>query len=142
MRLIIAVDADDPADGKRIARPRDGGGAAVGKCKYMRYDQSFDDLLEKPWTSDRRVLILENPALPGQSRITGTLYAGLQLIRSREAAPAHRHTQNALRFIMAGEGAFSALDSERGRCRGVRSGQNMRPVHTERVAGQDNPLFI
>ena len=30
--------------------------------------------------AERRVLILENPALPGESRITQTLYGGLQLI--------------------------------------------------------------
>ena len=63
--------------------------------------------------AERRVLILENPAIPGQSRITQTLYAGLQLILPREVAPAHRHAQNALRFIMDGEGAFTALDGER-----------------------------
>lgn len=63
--------------------------------------------------AERRVLILENPALPGQSRITQSLYAGLQLILPGEVAPAHRHTQNALRFIMDGDGAFTALDGER-----------------------------
>jgi gentisate 1,2-dioxygenase len=63
--------------------------------------------------AERRVLILENPALPGQSRITQTLYAGLQLILPGEVAPAHRHTQNALRFVMAGDGAFTALNGER-----------------------------
>ena len=63
--------------------------------------------------AERRVLILENPAMPGQSRITNTLYAGLQLILPGEVAPAHRHTQNALRFIMEGSGAFTALDGER-----------------------------
>ncbi len=63
--------------------------------------------------AERRVLILENPALPGQSRITNTLYAGLQLIMPGEVAPAHRHTQNALRFIMQGSGAFTALNGER-----------------------------
>ncbi len=63
--------------------------------------------------AERRVLILENPALVGRSRITSTLYAGLQLILPGEVAPAHRHTQNALRFVMAGNGAFTALDGEK-----------------------------
>ena len=63
--------------------------------------------------AERRVLILENPALLGRSRITHTLYAGLQLILPAEVAPAHRHTQNALRFIMDGDGAFTAVDGER-----------------------------
>src|SRR5258706_16290255 len=42
----------------------------------------------------RRVLILENPALRGQSAITQSLYAGLQLILPGEVAPSHPHTQN------------------------------------------------
>jgi gentisate 1,2-dioxygenase len=42
----------------------------------------------------------ENPAMPGQARITSTLYAGLQLILPGEAVPAHRHTQSALRFVL------------------------------------------
>ena len=61
----------------------------------------------------RRVLILENPALRGQSCITQSLYAGLQLIRPGEVAPAHRHTQSALRFIVEGSGAYTAVDGER-----------------------------
>jgi gentisate 1,2-dioxygenase len=61
----------------------------------------------------RRVLILENPALRGQSSITQSLYAGLQLIRPGEIAPSHRHTQSALRFIVEGAGAYTAVDGER-----------------------------
>jgi len=61
----------------------------------------------------RRVLILENPALPGQSCITQSLYAGLQLILPGEIAPSHRHTQSALRFIVEGAGAYTAVDGER-----------------------------
>ena len=61
----------------------------------------------------RRVLILENPAMPGSSCITPTLYAGLQLILPGEVAPSHRHTQSALRFIVEGEGAYTAVDGER-----------------------------
>ena len=61
----------------------------------------------------RRVLILENPALRGQSCITQSLYAGLQLILPGEVAPSHRHTQSALRFIVEGTGAYTAVDGER-----------------------------
>lgn len=63
----------------------------------------------------RRVLILENPALRGQSCITQSLYAGLQVIMPGEIAPSHRHTQSALRFVVEGEGAFTAVDGERTR---------------------------
>ena len=57
--------------------------------------------------------MLENPALRGQSCITQSLYAGLQLILPGEVAPSHRHTQSALRFVVDGEGAYTAVDGER-----------------------------
>ena len=63
--------------------------------------------------AERRVLILENPALSGQSCITSSLYAGLQLIMPGEVAPAHRHMQSALRLVLDGEGAYTAVDGER-----------------------------
>src|ERR1700736_6775998 len=65
--------------------------------------------------AERRVLILQNPTLRGQSppRITHSLFAGLQLIMSGEIAPSHRHTQSALRFIIEGAGAYTAVDGER-----------------------------
>ena len=63
--------------------------------------------------AERRVLVLENPALRGQSCITQSLYAGLQLILPGEVAPAHRHTQSALRLVLDGEGAYTAVDGER-----------------------------
>jgi gentisate 1,2-dioxygenase len=63
--------------------------------------------------AERRVLILENPALRGQSCITQSLYAGLQLILPGEVAPAHRHSQSALRLVLDGDGAYTAVDGER-----------------------------
>jgi len=63
--------------------------------------------------AERRVLLLENPALPGTTFIATTLFAGLQTILPGEIAPTHRHTPNALRFIIEGEGAYTAVDGER-----------------------------
>lgn len=63
--------------------------------------------------AERRVLILENPGLRGNSSITQSLYAGLQLILPGEVAPAHRHSQSALRLVLDGEGAYTAVDGER-----------------------------
>ena len=63
--------------------------------------------------AERRVLILENPALAGKASVTHTLYAGLQLILPGEVAPAHRHSQSALRFVLEGNGAYTAVDGER-----------------------------
>jgi gentisate 1,2-dioxygenase len=63
--------------------------------------------------AERRVLILENPGIRGASRVTQTLYAGLQLIMPGEIAPAHRHTASAIRFILDGEGAYTAVEGEK-----------------------------
>lgn len=63
--------------------------------------------------AERRVLILENPAFRGKSRITNSLYAGLQLLLPGEVAPAHRHTQSALRLVLEGGGAYTAVDGEK-----------------------------
>ncbi|MCH8551921.1 MAG: gentisate 1,2-dioxygenase [Natronospirillum sp.] len=63
--------------------------------------------------AERRVLILENPGMPGESRITTSLYAGLQLVLPGEIAPCHRHSQSALRFVMEGSGATTSVNGER-----------------------------
>ena len=63
--------------------------------------------------AERRVLILENPGLAGTSAVVPSLYAGLQLILPGEVAPAHRHSQCALRFVLEGDGAFTAVDGEK-----------------------------
>ncbi len=83
-----------------------------------KYDALRADILESgsiisAEEAVRRVLILENPGLRGQSAITQTLYAGLQLILPGEVAPSHRHTQSALRFIVEGKGAYTAVNGER-----------------------------
>ena len=63
--------------------------------------------------AERRVLILENPGMQGQACITHSLFAGLQFILPGEVAPAHRHAQAALRFIIEGSGAYTAVEGER-----------------------------
>jgi gentisate 1,2-dioxygenase len=83
-----------------------------------RYDEVRPALMESgrlisAMEAVRRVLILENPGLPGTSRISNALYAGLQLILPGEIAPSHRHTQSALRFVIEGRGAYTSVDGER-----------------------------
>jgi gentisate 1,2-dioxygenase len=63
--------------------------------------------------AERRVLILENPGLVGESAATDDLFAGLQLIMPGEIAPSHRHTPAALRFIFESEKAYTSVDGER-----------------------------
>jgi gentisate 1,2-dioxygenase len=63
--------------------------------------------------AERRVLILENPGLLGKSRVTGSLYIGLQLILPGEVARCHRHATSALRFVLEGNGGYTAVEGER-----------------------------
>ncbi len=82
------------------------------------YDAIRDMLLESgelitTKEANRRVLILENPGLEKSHRIVESMFAGLQLIMPGEIAPAHRHSPAALRFIMEGSGAYTAVGGER-----------------------------
>ena len=89
----------------------------VGVPHCWRYEEVRPYVMESArhisaQEAERRVLILENPALQGSSQITGTLYAGLQLIMPGEVAPRHRHTQTALRFVIEGRGAYTAVNGK------------------------------
>ncbi|HZZ93409.1 MAG TPA: gentisate 1,2-dioxygenase [Usitatibacter sp.] len=92
--------------------------APIGAVHHWKYDEVRPYVLESAQhisakEAERRVLILENPALRGTSQVTNVLYAGLQLIMPGEVAPAHRHTQSALRFILEGRGAYTAVEGEK-----------------------------
>ncbi len=63
--------------------------------------------------AERRVLVLENPGVPGKSRITNSLFAGIQLIMPGEIADAHQHVSSAIRFVLEGEGAYTAVEGEK-----------------------------
>lgn len=63
--------------------------------------------------AERRVMVLENPALPGRSRVTESLFCGMQAILPGEVAPVHRHVAGASRFIVEGSNAYTAVDGER-----------------------------
>src|SRR5215472_7667201 len=83
-----------------------------------RYDDVRPLLLEAARVisveeADRRVLVLENPGLPGKTRATQSLYAGLQIVMPGEVAPCHRHTPTALRLMIEGAGAYTSVDGER-----------------------------
>jgi gentisate 1,2-dioxygenase len=63
--------------------------------------------------AERRVLMLLNPGLDGRVATTTTLYAGIQIVMPGEFARAHRHTPAALRFVIEGSGAYTAVNGER-----------------------------
>ena len=63
--------------------------------------------------AERRVLMLENPGLPAESKATRSLYAGLQVVMPGEIARAHRHVAAALRLVVEGTGGYTKVDGER-----------------------------
>ena len=63
--------------------------------------------------AERRVLVLENPGDPGKSKITNSLFAGIQLIMPGEVAEAHQHVASAIRFVLKGKGAYTAVEGEK-----------------------------
>jgi gentisate 1,2-dioxygenase len=66
-----------------------------------------------PVGEERRALQLFNPGLGGRWATTNTLIGAVQLLLPGEVARAHRHTPTAIRFIMEGDGAYTAVDGER-----------------------------
>ena len=63
--------------------------------------------------AERRVAMLINPGIGRFPFTTDTIYAGLQLILPGEVARAHKHTAFALRFIIEGDSAYTAVGGER-----------------------------
>jgi gentisate 1,2-dioxygenase len=61
--------------------------------------------------AERRVLVLANPG-HGLTKLQATpaIYLGLQLLLPGERAPTHRHTPNAVRMIVEGEGAYTTVE--------------------------------
>ncbi len=64
--------------------------------------------------AERRVLVLANPGHGlDKMQASAAIYLGMQLLLPGEWAPAHRHTPNAVRMIVEGEGAYTTVDGEK-----------------------------
>ncbi len=64
--------------------------------------------------AERRVLVLANPGHGLEKmQATSAIYLGMQLLLPGEWAPAHRHTPNAVRMIVEGEGAYTTVNGEK-----------------------------
>jgi gentisate 1,2-dioxygenase len=64
--------------------------------------------------AERRVLVLANPGHGLEKmQASSTIYLGMQLLLPGEWAPAHRHTPNAVRMIVEGEGAYTTVGGEK-----------------------------
>jgi len=62
--------------------------------------------------AERRVLMYINPARESPYT-TDTIFAGIQLVMPNETAAAHRHVTFAMRFIVEGNGGFTAIHGKR-----------------------------
>ena len=64
--------------------------------------------------AERRVLVLANPGHGlDKMQASAAVYLGMQLLLPGEWAPAHRHTPNAVRMVVEGEGAWTTVGGER-----------------------------
>ena len=64
--------------------------------------------------AERRVLVLANPGHGlDKMQASAAMYLGMQLLLPGEWAPSHRHTPNAVRMIVEGEGAYTTVDGEK-----------------------------
>lgn len=64
--------------------------------------------------AERRVLVLANPGHGLEKmQASSSMYLGMQLLLPGEWAPAHRHTPNAVRMIVEGEGAYTTVSGEK-----------------------------
>lgn len=61
---------------------------------------------------ERRAIALANPSLNGRPYATATLWAAIQYLMPGEDAPEHRHTQNAFRFVVEGEGVWTVVEGD------------------------------
>ncbi len=66
-----------------------------------------------PVGDERRAMQLFNPGLNGQWATTNTLIAAVQVLLPGEVARAHRHSPAAIRFIISGNGAYTAVEGEK-----------------------------
>jgi gentisate 1,2-dioxygenase len=66
-----------------------------------------------PVGDERRAMQLFNPGLNGQWATTNTLIAAVQVLLPGEVARAHRHSPAAIRFIIEGDGAYTAVEGEK-----------------------------
>ena len=61
---------------------------------------------------ERRAIGLANPGLGGNTYISPTLWAAIQYLAPGENAPEHRHSQNAFRFVIEGEGVWTVVNGD------------------------------
>lgn len=74
--------------------------------------QKSGDIVPVGRGGERRAIALANPTLGGRPYISPTLWCAIQYLRPGEDAPYHRHTQNAFRFVVEGEGVWTIVNGD------------------------------
>ncbi len=74
--------------------------------------QASGDLVPVGRGGERRALGLANPGMGGNAYISPTLWAAIQYLGPKEQAPEHRHSQNAFRFVVEGEGVWTVVNGD------------------------------
>jgi len=91
------------------------GGPAPHHWKWKAVRPLIDDAMKvtSPAAVERRVLTLTDPEATGGAGSTLTnLATGFQILLPGEKARPHRHTMNALRFVIEGNGASTVVDGK------------------------------
>lgn len=70
------------------------------------------DLVPVGRGGERRAIGLVNPGLAPHPYISPTLWAAIQYLGPKEVAPEHRHSQNAFRFVVEGEGVWTVVNGD------------------------------
>ncbi len=74
--------------------------------------QRAGDLVPVGRGGERRAIALANPGLGGVPYVSPTLWAAIQYLGPKETAPEHRHSQNAFRFVVEGEGVWTVVNGD------------------------------
>lgn len=74
--------------------------------------QRAGDLVPVGRGGERRAIGLANPGLGGRPYVSPTLWAAIQYLGPKETAPEHRHSQNAFRFVVEGEGVWTVVNGD------------------------------
>ena len=86
--------------------------------------------------AERRVLALANPGHGLEKmQASAAMYLGMQLLLPGEWASAHRHTPNAVRMVVEGDGAYTTVDGEK--CPMQRGDLILTPTGTWHEHGHD-----
>jgi len=94
--------------------------------------------------AERRVLVLANPGHGlTNMQASAAMYLGMQLLLPGEIAPVHRHTPNAVRMVVEGEGAWTLVGGEK--CPMQRGDLILTPTglwHEHGHDGQDPVIWL